>query len=54
MSSADTYTISRYIHTGAGEEYRPLAEIIEELDALEEEAKETDKVLRTVLARIMA
>jgi hypothetical protein len=45
---------SRYIHTGAGEEYRPLAEIIEEIDALEEEAKETDKALRTVLGRIMA
>ena len=45
---------SRYIHTGAGEECRPLAEIVEELDALEEEAKETDKALRTVLGRIMA
>jgi type I restriction enzyme M protein len=43
---------SRYIHTGAGEEYRPLAEIVEELDALEEEAKETDKALRAVLEKI--
>ena len=45
---------SRYIHTGAADEYRPLAEIIEELDALEEEAKETDKVLKGILAKLVA
>ena len=45
---------SRYIHTGAGEEYRPLAEIVEELDVLEEEARETDKALKTILGRLMA
>jgi type I restriction enzyme M protein len=44
---------SRYIHTGAGEEYRPIAEIVEELDALEAEVLETDKVLKAVLGRIM-
>jgi len=44
---------SRYIHTGAGEEYRPIVEIVEELDALEAEAQETDKVLKAVLGRIM-
>jgi len=44
---------SRYIHTSAGEEYRPIAEIVEELDALEAEAQETDKVLKAVLGRIM-
>jgi hypothetical protein len=43
---------SRYIHTGAGEEYRPLEEIVEELDALEAEAKETDKALRKILKQI--
>ena len=43
---------SRYIHTGAGEEYRPLAEIVEELEALETEARETDAALKGVLARI--
>ena len=43
---------SRYIHTGAGEEYRPLAEIVDELDALEDEARATDKALRAVLAKI--
>jgi type I restriction enzyme M protein len=44
---------SRYIHTGAGEEYRPIAEIAEELEVLEAEAQETDKVLKAVLGRIM-
>ena len=43
---------SRYIHTGAGEEYRPIAEIVEELNALDEEAKETDRSLRAVLEKI--
>ena len=43
---------SRYIHTGAGEEYRPIAEIVEELNALEEEARETDQALKAILARI--
>ena len=44
---------SRYIHTGEGEEYRPIAEIVEDLDALEEEAQETDKALRKVLENIV-
>jgi type I restriction enzyme M protein len=44
---------SRYIHTGAGEEYRPLAEIVEELEAIEGEARETDKALKAVLIKIM-
>ena len=43
---------SRYIHTGESEEYRPLAEIVEELNALEEEARETDVALRKILARM--
>ena len=30
---------SRYIHTGEADEYRPIAEIVEELDALEDEAQ---------------
>ena len=45
---------SRYIHTGAADEYRPLAEIVEELDELEAEARETDKALRAVLEKITA
>ncbi len=43
---------SRYIHTGSADEYRPIAEIVEELDALEEEARETDQALKAILARI--
>ena len=43
---------SRYIHTGEGEEYRPIAEIVEELNALEDEARETDQALKAILARI--
>jgi type I restriction enzyme M protein len=45
---------SRYIHTADGEEYRPIAEIMEELNALEEEAKATDAALKAILARIIA
>ncbi|MCG3110991.1 MAG: type I restriction-modification system subunit M [Candidatus Manganitrophus sp. SB1] len=43
---------SRYIHTGEGEIYRPLAEIVEELETLEAEAKTTDAALKAILARI--
>ncbi|MGP1679270.1 MAG: N-6 DNA methylase [Burkholderiales bacterium] len=43
---------SRYIHTGAGEEYRTLMEIVEELDALEQEAKSTDASLRGILDKL--
>jgi type I restriction enzyme M protein len=43
---------SRYIHTGEADEYRPLAEIVEELNALEEEAKATDAALKAILKRI--
>ncbi|MBA4416732.1 MAG: DNA methyltransferase [Syntrophus sp. (in: bacteria)] len=44
---------SRYIHTADGEEYRPIAEIVEELNALEEEAKVTNAALKAILARII-
>jgi type I restriction enzyme M protein len=43
---------SRYIHTGTGEDYRPIAEIAEELEALDEEVARTNAVLKKVLARI--
>ena len=43
---------SRYIHTSDAEEYRPLAEIVAELDALEAEARETDKALRKILKQL--
>jgi type I restriction enzyme M protein len=40
---------SRHIHIGEGEEYRPIAEIVEELQANEEEAAETDAALKRIL-----
>ncbi len=43
---------SCYIHTGDAETYRPLSEIVAELDMIEAEARETDKDLREILARI--
>ena len=43
---------SRYIHTGQSEEYRPLAEIVEELNAIEDETRETDVTLKTILAKL--
>ena len=43
---------SRYIHTSDAETYRPLAEIVAELDAIEAEAKETDKALRKILKQL--
>ena len=42
---------SRYIHTGDAETYRPLAEIVQELDIIEAEARETDKALREILEK---
>ena len=43
---------SRYIHTADAEEYRPIAEIVEELDTLEAEAQETNAALRAVLKKL--
>ena len=43
---------SRYIHTGEAETYRPIAEIVAELDAIEAEARETDTALRAILEQI--
>jgi type I restriction enzyme M protein len=45
---------SRYIHTGAADEYRPIIEIVEELETLEEEATATNKTLKSILARLGA
>ncbi len=44
---------SRYIHTGEAETYRPIAEIVAELEAIEAEARETDRALKEILAKIM-
>jgi type I restriction enzyme M protein len=43
---------SRYIHTSDAETYRPIAEIVEELNAIEAEARETDKALRAILKQL--
>ena len=43
---------SRYIHTSDAETYRPIAEIVEELDVIEEEARETDTALRAILEQL--
>ena len=43
---------SRYIYTADAEEYRPIGEIVAELDALEIEAEETNTVLRAVLKKL--
>jgi type I restriction enzyme M protein len=48
------YNISpgRYIHTGEGEEYRPVTEILDELDTLTAEAEETDIALLDIFKHI--
>jgi type I restriction enzyme M protein len=43
---------SRYIHTGESEEYRPIAEIVEELEGLEIEASATNANLKAILAKL--
>jgi type I restriction enzyme M protein len=43
---------SRYIHTSDAETYRPLAEIVADLDAVEAEAREADAALRGILRKI--
>lgn len=43
---------SRYIHTAEAEEYRPIGEIVEELNELETEAKEIDKDLKDILRKL--
>jgi len=45
---------SRYIHTGAGEEYRPIAEIVEELEELESDATTANAALRGILQKLGA
>ena len=40
---------SRYIHTADAEIYRPIAEIVAELEAIEAESRETDAALRDIL-----
>ena len=42
---------SRYIHVAEAEEFRPIAEILGELEALESKAEETNKILMQVLGK---
>jgi type I restriction enzyme M protein len=44
---------SRYIHTGEADEYRPIAEIVEELEELEVDARETNAALKGILKKIV-
>ncbi len=44
---------SRYIHTSDAETYRPIAEIVKELETIEAEAREVDAALKEILARVM-
>lgn len=43
---------SRYIHTSDAATYRPIAEIVKDLDAIEAEAREADRALREILGRL--
>jgi type I restriction enzyme M protein len=43
---------SRYIHTADGEEYRPIAEIVDELEELEEETTIINERLKQILEKI--
>jgi type I restriction-modification system DNA methylase subunit len=45
-------SLSRYIHTSDAETYRPIAEIVEELNAIELTARETDEALRGILKQL--
>ncbi len=43
---------SRYIHTADAETYRPIKEIVAELEAIEAESRETDAELKKILKKI--
>jgi Type I restriction-modification system methyltransferase subunit len=44
---------SRYIHIGEEEEYRPIGEIWEEIEELNNEAKRLDESIRAILEKIL-
>ena len=52
--AANDYNVSpsRYIPTGDAETYRPIAEIVAALDAIEAEARENDRALRAILKKM--
>ena|GEM_PF-4819353 len=43
---------SRYIQTSNAETYRPIVEIVQELNVIEQEAQETDKAPREILKQL--
>ena len=43
---------SRYIHTSDAETYRPIAEIVRELEAIEIESRKTDRALKKILEKL--
>jgi hypothetical protein len=43
---------SRYLHTGTADEYQPLAEIVEELRELDDEARATEKKLNSIFSAL--
>lgn len=45
---------SRYVHVADAETHRPIAEILEELEALDAEAAEANAALRSALTRVVA
>jgi type I restriction enzyme M protein len=45
---------SRYVHTGAADQYRTLSEIMDEIETLEEESDETNAALKDILAKLIA
>jgi type I restriction enzyme M protein len=54
VKPSNDYNISpsRYIHTGAADECRPIREIVDELDALEDEAQITNNALKIILDKL--
>jgi type I restriction enzyme M protein len=44
---------SRYIHTGEADQYRPIVEIVEELEALDSEVQFTSTALKTILQKLI-
>jgi type I restriction enzyme M protein len=45
---------SRYIHTGEADEYRPIPEIVEELEALDSEIQCTSTALKSILQTLIS
>jgi type I restriction-modification system DNA methylase subunit len=41
-----------YIHIGEADEYRSIAEIVEELNILEKDAKEADRALKAIMKQL--